>query len=391
MHNETSSPIDTLTRFGMHCCLVGLFTAQPSWAVEHVVFLRDGNQQKVSGRLEVAASDGGVLVMAQDGVLWAITPEELIKRHHDDDLFEASGQKELENRLLSELPQGFQTYTTANYLICYNTPKVYAQWCGALYERLFRAYRNFWNRRGFKLHDPEFPLIALVMDNRKSFLEVAKSELGEAAGSIIGYYSLRTNRVIMYDLTGAAAGANQRRERLTTREINQMLGLPSAERTVATIVHEATHQIAFNCGMHVRYADIPIWLSEGLAMYFETPDLRSSKGWRNIGGVNYTRLDEFRRYAERRPSNALQKLIGGNERFRHAREAADAYPEAWALTYYLLRNHPKQFIQYMNTMSKKGPLLTDDRQRRLTDFHSAFGNDLEKLDATFMKQIQRIK
>ena len=84
------------------------------------------------------------------------------------------------------------------------------------------------------------------MDNRESFLEVAKSELGEAAGSIIGYYSLRTNRVIMYDLTGAAAGANQRRERLTTREINQMLGLPSAERTVATIVHEATHQIAFN-------------------------------------------------------------------------------------------------------------------------------------------------
>ena len=54
---------------------------------------------------------------------------------------------------------------------------------------------------------------------------------------------------------------------------------PEALRTVSTIVHEATHQIAFNCGLHTRLSDCPRWFSEGIAMYFETPDLRSAKGW----------------------------------------------------------------------------------------------------------------
>ena len=47
-----------------------------------------------------------------------------------------------------------------------------------------------------------------------------------------------------------------------------------------TVIHEATHQIAFNCGLHTRYADNPLWLTEGMALYFETPDLRSRSGWR---------------------------------------------------------------------------------------------------------------
>ena len=41
--------------------------------------------------------------------------------------------------------------------------------------------------------------------------------------------------------------------------------VPDWERNVATIIHEATHQLAYNSGMQRRYADNPMWVSEGLA------------------------------------------------------------------------------------------------------------------------------
>ena len=80
--------------------------------------------------------------------------------------------------------------------------------------------------------------------------------------------------------------------------INQVLSQPAAERTVATIVHEATHQLAYNTGLQTRYAGNPMWVSEGIAVYFETPDLDSARGWRYIGAINRLHLNHFREYAQ---------------------------------------------------------------------------------------------
>ena len=62
---------------------------------------------------------------------------------------------------------------------------------------------------------------------------------------------------------------------------------------MATIVHEATHQIAFNSGLHVRFADNPLWLTEGMAMYFEGPDPDGGYDWKAIGELNRPRYDRF--------------------------------------------------------------------------------------------------
>jgi hypothetical protein len=47
--------------------------------------------------------------------------------------------------------------------------------------------------------------------------------------------------------------------------------------------------MAFNCRMHRRLAPVPVWISEGVATFFETPD-PGGRGWKRIGGVN--RLDQ---------------------------------------------------------------------------------------------------
>jgi hypothetical protein len=195
----------------------------------------------------------------------------------------------------------------------------------------------------------------------------------------------------MYDLTGIESlrGAGDRRG--SSAQINLVLSRPEAEPLVATIIHEATHQIAFNSGLQTRFADIPLWVSEGIAVYFETPDLQSSKGWRNVGAVNTSRLERFREYLPQRPAASLKSLICDDKRIRDTRTALDAYAEAWALNYYLIHHRPKQYIAYLQMLSQKKQFFWDDPQTRLKEFQAAFGENLGQLDADFLRQMQKVR
>ena len=370
--------------------LLALLLVAPALAVDHVTVRRDGKTTELTGRVLVEAQDGGLLLLGQDGVLSIIPPEEKKAHAKDDQPFRPASREEMAKRLLSELPQGFKVHHTAHYLIFYDTSPAYAQWCGALFERLYMAFTNFWTRRGFELTKPEFPLVAVVFADRQAFLNHTRPELGKAAESVLGYYALNTNRMTMYDLTGTEAqGLGLGRNR-TMAQVNQILAQPNALHTVSTIVHEATHQIAFNCGLHARLSDCPLWFSEGIAMFFETPDLRSAKGWSGIGAVNMPRLERFARCLEMRPAGSLETLVRDATRFRDTKQAMDAYAEAWALTYFLIRQHPKQYLAYLAMLSKKKPLREDGPAKRLDEFRQIFG-DPKTLDAEFLRYMSKLR
>ncbi|NLE40011.1 MAG: DUF1570 domain-containing protein [Pirellulaceae bacterium] len=368
--------------------LLGLSLAEAAMAMDRVVLERDGRQQTVVGRLVVEAEDGGLLLLARDGVLWAVQPEEKVSHNTDDEPFTPLSADELAKNLLAELPPGFEVHKTRNYLILHNSSRAYAVWCGSLFERLYQAFSNDWKNRGFELTEPEFPLVAVIFGDRESYLRFARAgELGDAAESILGYYSLRTNRMTMCDLTGISSLARGRRIRSAT-QIDQILSAPDALMTVATIVHEATHLIAYNRGMHIRLSDCPLWLAEGLAIRFETPDLGSAKGWRGIGQVNPSRLERFNDYLARRPADSLATLIAKDDRFRNPATALDAYAEAWALTYFLIRNRTGDYLTYLRHVSKKKPLVGDTPEERLDEFQAVFGS-LDQLDREFMRYMRR--
>ncbi|MEM1304033.1 MAG: DUF1570 domain-containing protein, partial [Planctomycetota bacterium] len=255
-------------------------------AVETIAFVDDDGRQTVEGRALVRDSVGGALLQSDDGALWLITGDSVVSSRSDARSFAPVSDDELKRRLLATLPTGFQVYSTPHYLVAYNTSRDFAKWTASMLERLQRAFVNYWSRQGFDLHEPEFPLVVTIYADRASYRRAAQRDLGNATG-VVGYYSLRTNRVTMFDLTGAeeARGGGGRRSSL--KEINQILATPAALPLVATVVHEATHQIAFNCGLQQRFADLPLWLVEGMAVYFEAPDLSSSRGWRGIGKINY--------------------------------------------------------------------------------------------------------
>jgi hypothetical protein len=364
--------------------------ASSAAALERVSLKRDGREVSIAGRLEVQAADGGLLVMTPDSVLWSVEPKELISHAADDAPFVPLESAALGEQLLKELPPGFEVYATQNFLICHNTSRAYAQWCGSLFEQLYRGFTNYWTRQNFALKKPEFPLVAIVFADKESYAKYARKELGAATDSVIGYYSLATNRMTMYDLTGVQSLRRPGDKRGSPAQINQMLMRPEAERTVATVIHEATHQIAFNCGLQTRLADIPLWISEGIAVYFETPDRKNGKGLGSFGSVNPTRLAAFRNYLPRRGADSISTLVADDARFRDTKQALDAYGEAWALNYFLIRQRPKQYREYMQVLSEKKPLIWDEPATRLAEFRQAFG-DPAQLNADFLKFMAKVR
>jgi len=98
---------------------------------------------------------------------------------------------------------------------------------------------------------------------------------------------------------------------------------------------------------------------------------------------------QFRDYLRRRPPDSLASLVRDDERLREAKQGLDAYAEAWALTYFLIRRYPDEYVAYLRRLSKKRPLFWDDAETRLGEFRQAFGNDLEKLDADFVRYMTR--
>lgn len=365
-----------------------------AWSVRLTFTDSDKNSRTVEGRIVVEAQDGGILLLGLDGMLWSVTPKRLVKREATGKEFEPLSADELGRQLQREFGDGFEIVQTRHYVICTNAGRAYGRWCGALFERLMSSFRTHWRSRALDLHDPKLPLAAVVFADAQQFARFATKDAGQAAAEAKGYYSVRTNRMVLYDLT-AAPGS---RPATTPAEVNRKIA--ASPFNAATIVHEATHQIAFNCGMHARYADTPLWLSEGMAMYFETPDLESRVGWRTVGQVNRLRLAHFQDYARnRRKPDSLLTLISDNDRFTSAGEPDsesparpdDAYAEAWALSYFLIKTRRKQYLEYLNRMAQKPPLIWDEPEQRLKEFRAAFGEDLKEVDRQFLRYVARLR
>ncbi len=369
----------------LSAALTVAITCSSAAAMDHVMVRRDRQTLPVDGRVVLVAQDGGLLLLARDGQLWRILPPEIVKRTSNDAPFRAYTPEQMTKSVMAELPKGFEVYQTAHYMIVHNTSRAYAQWCGALFERLYLAFRNAWTHQGFQMVEPEFRLVAIIFSEKAAYVKYSQKELGNAADSIFGYYNMESNRMVMYDLAGVAV--NRPGRSVGVGHFSQFLANPNASGAISTIVHEATHQIAFNSGLHQRLSDCPKWFSEGIAMYCETPDLKGTKGWAGIGAVNRTRLAQFWQYQQQRPADSLTTLISTDKRLVEPKEAIDAYAESWALTYYLLHKHPKQYVAYLKVLSRKQPLVFDEKAKRIEEFEKQFG-PIDKLNTDFINYMR---
>lgn len=329
--------------------------------------LRDG--ETVTGSVVVEAQDGGVLLEHDDGRYEILQPERLAGPPEPAPAAEPDTPQALGRRLLAQLPAGFDVHVTKHYVVCFDTSRDYAKWCTAVFERLHDAFGTFWTRAGLEVHDPPRPLVVVIFADRQRYEAHAAADLGAAASRVVGYYDMMSNRVTTYDLTGSDALANGRPRAAGAAGL-AILSSPAAAGLVSTLVHEATHQLAFNSGLHQRLAPVPLWVSEGIATAFETPDLRNNRGWKGVGEVNRPRLEQF--LAGQRPG-VIAAIIADDDLFRQPDTALDAYAAAWALTHHLLHSRKAQFAAYLRGLADKRPLADDSPAARRKAFRDAFG------------------
>lgn len=346
-----------------------------AFAVETVKFTSDEKDlvngvpmpsRVVSGEIMVEAQDGGLMLQSDDGRIWMIQPDQITERTSQETEFKPLSSDSMAERMKEEMPAGFSVYQTAHYVIVHNTSDAYVRQVGLLFEQLYRGFYSYWKNQRWKLPEPKYPLVALVFADRTDFLKHATTEVGETANMVIGYYHLSSNRMTTFNM-------------------------PNLERNVATIIHEATHQLAYNCGVQQRFADNPMWVSEGLAMFFESPDFKSMSRWRGVGRVNHVNLDRWRKYISTRPQDSLATLLSDDSRFRDANTAGEAYAESWSLTYFLLKTKRKQYVDYLKRLSQGKPMAELTARERIEMFESAFETKLDKIDKSFVTYMRRVR
>lgn len=366
------------------------FAGDPPSPRLHRVTFTDAKSvtRTIESRVLLEAHDGGLLLEGRDGRLWNVTPKQLQTNEISNDAFRPLSADQLGEQLAKEVAEfGIKTPTqvvvTKHYVICSTAGRVYAEWCGTLFERLHDAFQTYWKDAGLELREAEFPLPAVVLRDRTEFAEFATKHDRPDAAQAPGYFSEPTNRVILFDLTAGPNSASAK----TAGDIRRKLD--ASPFNVATMIHEATHQLAFNSGLHTRYADNPRWLTEGMAMFFEVPDLDSRTGWKTIGRINAPRMRDYREVI-RSPREALPlaDLIRSDGSFLKNDQSRAAYAESWALTFYLLKTRREETVSLLKTIQLKPRLIADAPDDRVRDFQSAFG-DIAELERDWKKWMSR--
>lgn len=325
-------------------------------------------------------------LVAADGRLHDVRMQDVTAVSNTGQPFQAETVTQARDRLRRECPKGMEVVAGGKYVVLGPTGQTAAYL--RLLEGVYADYWSFFSRRQFKLTQPEFPLVVIIFPTQEQFAAYARDEDTPISSNLKGYYHRRSNRIALF-AEGAAP----------TRAVSQSLvpgGRPEVLASVegdlrTTLIHEATHQLAYNTGLHSRMGDGPRWVSEGLAMLFEEDSRRDDTGARDASErVHRSRYVWFMNYRQnRRPEPALEAFLSSDELFDEA--PLDAYSEAWALSFYLIETRRADYARYLQTVAARDPLQFYTTADRLADFRSCFGKDVAYFDGQYLLFVDRLK
>lgn len=365
--------------------VAGLTDDQSDSAVLTTVLVKspDGSQQ-VFGRVLVEAQDGGVLLEERNGRIRQLTPKMIESKSTSPSPFLPMTNDELGNDLLAQVSAGFEIHQTDHYVICSNSTEEYSEFVGKLLEKVFDQYFQFMDEQEIVVNQlaGKFPVI--ILQSETEFKEFAAVQHPETSfENTPGYYSLRENQMLLMDLTRdrSLRSSSAIRKRLAEQPLQ-----------VATIVHEAVHQLAFNTGLQIRMADNPVWLSEGLALYFEPIAPRSTNLWTRPGLVSSRHHPEFVRHSENGTTEIpLRELLSVDQTFLNPDTVATAYAESWGLTSFLFRQQKEGMKKYLTKISQRKPLQRVSPEERVSEFQEAFGKSPDEIEREVVSFVRRLR
>ena len=269
----------------------------------------------------------------------------------------------IRDRLMREFGAGWDVSSTAHYLVAHPMGDT-AQWAQR-FEMLYREMLSYFSVRGIDVHEPKFPMVAVIMPNERAFQSYARSQGINLGSGYLGFYVSDSNRILMYDANSAS--------------------------NIETVIHEAAHQTAFNTGIHNRFSPPPRWICEGIGTLFEAPGVYSSSKHRNLRDrINRGQYAAYRHFFPDGASEAkLHRLISDERYFMSNTD--EAYSLAWALTFMFTEQETGELSKYLQRTSSGAPFTFASPQKMASDFAACFGSDLAMISARldrFMKELR---
>ncbi len=356
-------------KFAFVVLILTLLAADSRAAGRRYTMLVDIDGRSLEG-MPLAWTNKQVFLLARDGWLWEFAPGQATRFRKTSSSFTSYSAAEIRARLERELSGRLEVTGTGHYLVAH--PKGKGGFWANRFEELYRSCVYYFRRRDLRVRDPEFPLVAIVWPRREDFVRYAATQGSQVRGDVLGFYSPISNRVTLYDQSAGSSANRAWRE------------------NESTIIHEATHQVAFNTGVHNRFTTTPLWIAEGFGTMFEAPGVWNWRDYpRRDQRINRERLAQFRQWRKTgRKAGAFVHLLGSDRLFKSNPPAA--YAESWAWVFFLTETYPRKFGQYVQRTAVRPNFKGYPLARRIADFTAVFGNDLRTLESHFLRFIDSL-
>jgi hypothetical protein len=344
-----------------------LLAAGNNWAADFM-FRADVNGQTLEGK-PLSWSANEMLMLSRDGRLYDFDPREAKNGAKTSPQFQPYSMPEMKRELYREFGQTLDITTTQHYVVVH--PRGSKDTWADRFEDLYRSCLQYFKVRGFTPQEPEFPMVAIVYRNQGDYFAAASASGTPMRPGTLGHYDPSSNRVFLFDTTGGKASGDW-------------------TQNADTIIHEATHQTAYNVGIHTRFTEMPRWLVEGLATMFEARGVWNAAAYPSLKDrINSGRLHDFKEFVTtRRQPGSIARLVTSDQAFQS--DAIGAYAEAWALSFYLCETRPREYAEYLEKTAARPIFATYSDQERMADFQQSFG-DWKQLEANFLTWMSAVK
>jgi hypothetical protein len=287
---------------------------------------------------------------------------------------EPDAETALKEEMRVRFKRDFKTRTSKHFMLVYDTTDTFAAQRAATMERVYDAFRFYFNMNTLRPAFLTKRLPVLLLKDREDYLLYGKQTENTDLSWSAGYYTQRSNRSVFYDDASGASAASFARQTnalkaqiedfnkqiATARgqgqigmvnnllvqrnrvseslnQVNNRMGTQVAAQNNSKTMHEAAHQVAFNLGIQKRSVDYPLWFSEGLACSFEFED---AQGRRGPALLNTGRVSIIKEALKNDTLIPLEKFLAvdltdmSDEAAMHV-----TYAQGWALFHYLYKFH----------------------------------------------------
>ena len=291
-----------------------------------------------------------------------------------------------ETALAASFGPEFTTLATEHFLLVYDTEKVWTENRAELLERAHDRFFEEFQSHGLQPVPVHERLVCLLFNEYSDYVKYGQTTDRQNVGGFNGYYSGRTNRIAYYnDKTGPQyiqyvkhvedlkkrlpgftarlrqARGNAQQLRQIRFEMNQVrremawyqtrINAFARKGNTATTIHEAVHQLSYNCGIQGRGVSYPFWLSEGLATNFEAPDDLQAFG---PSKDNLNRRQNLAEAYKNKRVLPLQTMIGlAGPKPIGPVTVLDEYAQSWGLFRFCYLHHQEGLLAYLRDMRSR--------------------------------------